>query len=641
VSAIPGPTPRPSPRAETVSYAAFISYSHAVDGSLAPALQQALHRFAKPWYRLRALRVFRDESTLAVSPGLWSSIEQALAGSRCFILLASPEAAASPWVQREVGYWCREKSPSTLLIVLTGGTVAWRRDGRDLDWAATTALPRSQLENVFAEEPRYIDLSWARRQEHLSLNHPRFRNCVADLAAPLHGRSKDELVGEDVRQHRRTVRLARSVIASLTALALVVGVLALVARSNAEEANRQRDQARVQRDQAISRQLAVLAAADLGDRPDRALLESVQARRTSDTAEARGALLSALQRNSRLVALVPAGAPVSDVAFSPAPGRPVLATGDQAGTVGLWDPRDSSLLSSMAPDHGPVLSVAFSPDGSRLAAGTQDGTVAIWEVRDPSRPRPLPSIDGSGQLTSVAFSVDGRTVAAASDNHMVMLGRVGQAKVLRWLDDEQGREPLFSVAFSPDGRMLVAGGDDGTVAFWAVGDLPRRKPRLIGTPVQARADAVYSVAFSPDGQIVAVGSSSRTVTLWDVRRRAVVQTSRPDRGDVVDVAFGRRGRTLVSGAAEGVTVWDGSGPLLRSDAFPVHHAVERLAVSPDGRQVAVASSGDDVPARTVAIWSTRARSPLMTPLPPLGRSTPASPSAPTGGSWPPGGRTGP
>ena len=100
MSAIPGPTPRPSPRAETASYAAFISYSHAVDGSLAPALQQALHRFAKPWYRLRALRVFRDESTLAVSPGLWSSIEQALAGSRCFILLASPEAAASPWVQR-------------------------------------------------------------------------------------------------------------------------------------------------------------------------------------------------------------------------------------------------------------------------------------------------------------------------------------------------------------------------------------------------------------------------------------------------------------------------------------------------------------------------------------------------------------
>jgi hypothetical protein len=41
-----------------VAYNAFISYNHAADGTLAPALQSALHRFAKPWYKLRALRVF-------------------------------------------------------------------------------------------------------------------------------------------------------------------------------------------------------------------------------------------------------------------------------------------------------------------------------------------------------------------------------------------------------------------------------------------------------------------------------------------------------------------------------------------------------------------------------------------------------
>jgi hypothetical protein len=29
-------------------YEAFVSYSHAVDGRLAPALQSALHRLAKP-----------------------------------------------------------------------------------------------------------------------------------------------------------------------------------------------------------------------------------------------------------------------------------------------------------------------------------------------------------------------------------------------------------------------------------------------------------------------------------------------------------------------------------------------------------------------------------------------------------------
>jgi hypothetical protein len=47
-----------------MAYHAFMSYSHAADGKLAPALQSALHRFAKPWYRLRAMRIFRDKTSL-------------------------------------------------------------------------------------------------------------------------------------------------------------------------------------------------------------------------------------------------------------------------------------------------------------------------------------------------------------------------------------------------------------------------------------------------------------------------------------------------------------------------------------------------------------------------------------------------
>ena len=94
-------------------YDAFISYSHAADGKLAPALQSALHRFAKPWYRLRAVRVFRDKTSLSVSPALWSAIEAALSESKYFILLASPEAAASHWVQQEVEYWIGNRSTVT------------------------------------------------------------------------------------------------------------------------------------------------------------------------------------------------------------------------------------------------------------------------------------------------------------------------------------------------------------------------------------------------------------------------------------------------------------------------------------------------------------------------------------------------
>jgi hypothetical protein len=38
-------------------YDAFISYSHATDGALAPALQRGLMRLAKPWHRRQAISV--------------------------------------------------------------------------------------------------------------------------------------------------------------------------------------------------------------------------------------------------------------------------------------------------------------------------------------------------------------------------------------------------------------------------------------------------------------------------------------------------------------------------------------------------------------------------------------------------------
>src|SRR5215475_588325 len=106
-------------------YDAFISYSHAKDKPIAAALQSAVQRLGKPWYRRRALRLFRDDTSLSATPHLWPSIEQALSQSRFLILIASPEAAASRWVSQEIAYWLTHNSADTLLIALTEGELDW------------------------------------------------------------------------------------------------------------------------------------------------------------------------------------------------------------------------------------------------------------------------------------------------------------------------------------------------------------------------------------------------------------------------------------------------------------------------------------------------------------------------------------
>ena len=125
----------------TLAYKAFISYSHAADGKLAPALRTALERFAKPWYRLRAFRVFQDTTGLAVTPALWGAIQKGLESSEYFVLLASSAAAESEWVAREVAFWLDHRPPETLLIVLTDGTIAWDSASRPGRTTSTRSSP--------------------------------------------------------------------------------------------------------------------------------------------------------------------------------------------------------------------------------------------------------------------------------------------------------------------------------------------------------------------------------------------------------------------------------------------------------------------------------------------------------------------
>jgi tetratricopeptide (TPR) repeat protein len=197
-------------------YDAFISYSHAKDKPIAGALQSVIQRLGKPWYRRRALRVFRDDTSLSATPHLWPTIEQALGQSRFFILLASEEAAASKWVNKEVGHWLEHNSMDTLLIGVTGGQLAWDETTGDFARGEQFPLPDA-LAGRFTSEPKWVDL----REYRAGANsrNARFIELGADFAAAVRGMPKEDLLSQEVRQQRRALSLAWSAAGSLFVLA--------------------------------------------------------------------------------------------------------------------------------------------------------------------------------------------------------------------------------------------------------------------------------------------------------------------------------------------------------------------------------------------------------------------------------------
>lgn len=198
-------------------YKAFISYSHASDAAFAPSLQSALEKFAKPWFRMRSFRIFRDTTNLSVTPQLWPAIEKALAESEYLLLLASPKASGSRWITKELNYWRTNKDIFKLFIIQTSGEIRWDESAVDFDWDKTTSIPL-ELKGAFVQEPLFPDF---RELAGLpcSLDDNAFLERVATIAAPLHGLSKDEIFGEHIRQHRKTMRLAWLAVTVLLLLA--------------------------------------------------------------------------------------------------------------------------------------------------------------------------------------------------------------------------------------------------------------------------------------------------------------------------------------------------------------------------------------------------------------------------------------
>lgn len=519
-------------------YDAFISYSHGADGHFAPKLQGALQRFAKPLWKLRAVRLFRDDSTLEVTPELWPRICAALTASNHFLLLASPRAAGSQWVQDELREWLKKHDGRAqhILMVLTEGEIEWDRDRNDFDWEKTTALPRL-LEGKFAGVPLWMDMRWARSKQDLSLRHPQYLKDVARISSALRNVPLDQLIGEDIRA-QRTLRIAATAATAVVSVSLAVAIFT---------GWRIRNELQVAEARQQLNESSVVAAEALQVYDDWARLGEVA---VTGAINASQRLLDRgdpyrFEHNQRLRDVVRAlPGTFRDIVLPHA----IVSLMYARDGSGLLVELDNSTLAVMRGDRlGPMLksegaSLQFDASLTRIGIPVAGGGFGIWNSDTGAA---LPKT-WSGEFQEARLSPSGRLLATLSPK-----GR----HVIRWIDDGRivvdvtYRYGDLNVAFSDDDSLAVVGLDEGASLYeLSTG----RKVRLKGAPHFLIAD------FSNDGRSVALANPCR-VYVWDVVSRSERMSAETETCGDVDWP-----NELVRLNADGsrVTVFrEGAGPL--------------------------------------------------------------------------------
>ncbi|KZP30712.1 hypothetical protein FIBSPDRAFT_1037980 [Athelia psychrophila] len=279
---------------------------------------------------------------------------------------------------------------------------------------------------------------------------------------------------------------------------------------------------------------------------------------------------------------------VLSVVYSPDGTR--IASGSDDHTIRLWDAINGAHLNTLKGHTSSVYSVAFAPDGAIIASGSIDETIRLWDAVSGKH---LVTLEGhSDSVILVAYSPDGTRIASGSIDRTIRLWHANSGAHLNTLEGHS--KGVRSVAFSPDGTIIASGSDDETIRLW---DAVSGKHLVT---LEGHSDSVISVAlaYSPDGTRIASGSIDGNVRLWDAINGKQRKTLKGHRGSVISIAFSPEGTTIVSASTDKtIRLWDAINGKHLVTLEGHSDAVRSVAYCPDGTRIA--SGSDD---KTIRLW---------------------------------------
>jgi WD40 repeat protein len=154
-----------------------------------------------------------------------------------------------------------------------------------------------------------------------------------------------------------------------------------------------------------------------------------------------------------------------------------------------------------------------------------------------------------------------------------------QAVLVRELEPH-GKQVWFAV-YSPDGSLLATSGSDAVVRLWDAATFEQK--------AELKGHKSYPThgAWSPDGKRLATAGWDKKLAVWDIAEQKLIKLLDAHELGLRKVAWSPDGKTIVTAGEDGkVGLWDAE-TLSRRQVIDVGLAAYSVALSPDGKQLAV------------------------------------------------------
>jgi WD40 repeat protein len=223
--------------------------------------------------------------------------------------------------------------------------------------------------------------------------------------------------------------------------------------------------------------------------------------------------------------------PVNIVTISP--DSKIAASASDDNTFILWDTTNGKQIRLTSVQSG-VRGLAFTRDGAGIVTGEQNGTISLWDIATGKLSKTVGKVPG--EINSLAFNADGSLMAIGANS----------LHVWRPSDDalvapfKGFTNAITCLAFNPDAGLLAAGNLDGKISVWSP------KENAEKAVLEGHVGSINTLAFSPDGRFLASGGVDNNIIIWDVASGQKVYMIRGHSGGVRSVAFNIDGSRLAS-----------------------------------------------------------------------------------------------